>query len=222
MVGKAPAHTDGKRGAETRDRILVEASRLFAVQGYHRTTTREIAGAVGISQPSLFFHFSSKKAIVEELCRLDLVPAVRRIEALALSPEDPAIKLFALVVGELQHILASAYDLRAHLSYEVLNDPDLATYRTLAGRFDDMVRLLIRAGQQTEDFIEIDPWVAEQVVSGVFARATLYSRDLPPGQQIDPRAAARIVLRGLLVEESALDRIAVEAAALIEALWGTS
>ena len=45
----------------------VEASHLFAVRGYFGTSTRDIADAVGLRQPSLFFHFPSKQAIVEQL-----------------------------------------------------------------------------------------------------------------------------------------------------------
>ncbi|MGH2596951.1 MAG: helix-turn-helix domain-containing protein [Actinomycetota bacterium] len=44
----------------TRERILHEASELFARQGYHGTTTRQIADAVGVRQPALFHHFDAK------------------------------------------------------------------------------------------------------------------------------------------------------------------
>ena len=45
---------------------------MFASRGYHATTTRQIADAVGIRQPSLFHHFKSKGAILEALLRWDL------------------------------------------------------------------------------------------------------------------------------------------------------
>ena len=51
----------------TRQQILVHAARLFGRHGYHGTTTREIADAVGIRQPSLFYHFSAKHVILSEL-----------------------------------------------------------------------------------------------------------------------------------------------------------
>jgi AcrR family transcriptional regulator len=47
----------------TRERILREASRLFATRGYYGSSTRDIAAAVGIQQPSLFHHFPHKQAI---------------------------------------------------------------------------------------------------------------------------------------------------------------
>ena len=55
----ADEHRDtGPAGAvisSTRERILLEASYLFSRWGYHNTTTRDIAVAVGIRQPSLCF-----------------------------------------------------------------------------------------------------------------------------------------------------------------------
>ncbi|MFD8382255.1 TetR/AcrR family transcriptional regulator [Streptomyces sp. NPDC059679] len=41
----------------TRRRILTEAALLFRRHGYRGTSTRQIAEAVGIKQPSLFHHF---------------------------------------------------------------------------------------------------------------------------------------------------------------------
>lgn len=58
---------------ETRRRILVESTRLFASQGYHRTTMADIAAAIGKTQGAIFHQFASKEdilnAVVERLAR---------------------------------------------------------------------------------------------------------------------------------------------------------
>ncbi|MCX7283437.1 MAG: TetR/AcrR family transcriptional regulator, partial [Novosphingobium sp.] len=51
-----------------REQILDEAQRLFLRQGLDGVTTRQIARAVGISQPSLYAHFPNRDAIALELC----------------------------------------------------------------------------------------------------------------------------------------------------------
>lgn len=56
------------RTGERREQILAVALRLFAERGAGNVTTRQIAEAVGISQPSLYAHFASADAIAEELC----------------------------------------------------------------------------------------------------------------------------------------------------------
>jgi AcrR family transcriptional regulator len=54
-------------GPERREEILAAALRLFAQYGLYGVSTRQIAAAVGISQPTLYAYFPSKHAMVEEL-----------------------------------------------------------------------------------------------------------------------------------------------------------
>ena len=51
-----------------REQILDEALRLFVAHGAQNVSTRHIARAVGISQPSLYAHFPNRDAIAVELC----------------------------------------------------------------------------------------------------------------------------------------------------------
>jgi len=205
----------GTSGADTRERILIEASRLLAANGYRGTTTRDIAAAVGISQPSLFFHFSTKLAIVEELYRYDLVPAVRGLENLVIGEGTPGAKLYAMISAELSRVIDSPYDMRAHISFEALNDPDLAAYRDLLNQFDDMTRLLIRSGQESGQFIDGDPWMAQQMVTGFLARANLFTANEHVNRLSHPEEAASLILRALLSERNTLDDVRREAAELL-------
>lgn len=52
-----------------REQILDLASQLFLQHGVEQVTTRQIAAAAGISQPSLYAHFRSRDDIAVELCR---------------------------------------------------------------------------------------------------------------------------------------------------------
>lgn len=46
-----------------RDRILREATRLFAAQGYAATPIQEVAAAAGVTKPTLVYHFTSKEGL---------------------------------------------------------------------------------------------------------------------------------------------------------------
>ena len=56
------------QGGERREEILNHAMRLFAQHGVHEVSTRRIAEAVGISQPTLYAYFPTKDAILDEVC----------------------------------------------------------------------------------------------------------------------------------------------------------
>lgn len=53
--------------SETRRRILKAALKLFARQGYDRTTTRDLAEAAGVAEGTLFRHFETKKSILVQV-----------------------------------------------------------------------------------------------------------------------------------------------------------
>ncbi|WP_205599530.1 TetR/AcrR family transcriptional regulator [Sandarakinorhabdus rubra] len=51
-----------------REQILAAAGALFVAHGVRQVTTRQIAAAVGISQPSLYAFFPSRDAIAVAIC----------------------------------------------------------------------------------------------------------------------------------------------------------
>lgn len=53
----------------TRDRILREALRLFSEKGFEAVSVRQIAGAVGIKESSLYNHFAGKQDIFDSIIR---------------------------------------------------------------------------------------------------------------------------------------------------------
>ena len=88
------------------EQILTVAAGLFARKGVAATTVREIADAVGILSGSLYHHFDSKEAMVDEI----LAPYLRDLRA-AYQPvlsraADPRTKLHDLVVASLQVVEA--------------------------------------------------------------------------------------------------------------------
>ena len=50
-------------GEERRRQIIEAAATLFSRKGFRGTTTREIAGAVGVSEAMLFKHFATKEEL---------------------------------------------------------------------------------------------------------------------------------------------------------------
>jgi TetR/AcrR family transcriptional regulator, transcriptional repressor for nem operon len=67
-TSSTPALPDGKRQAtDTRTRILDVAERLVQVRGFNGFSYADIAAELGITKPSLHYHFPSKAALGEAL-----------------------------------------------------------------------------------------------------------------------------------------------------------
>ena len=86
----------------TRQSILHAAAGLFRQQGYAAVSLRDIAEAVGMKTGSLYYHFSSKESLVEEILALGTQGALDASKAAveALGPAaDPVDKLEAVVLA---------------------------------------------------------------------------------------------------------------------------
>src|SRR5436190_21741928 len=73
MATKIPTRCARMSSDDRRAQILRTACELFAQKGFRGTTTRELAAAVGVTEPVLYEHFKTKKdlysAIIEaEAC----------------------------------------------------------------------------------------------------------------------------------------------------------
>lgn len=108
MPTKSQEKSGSATDTATRERILLEAARLFRHRGYSATTLREVADAAGIKAGSIYYHFESKERILGEVLDKGIqavITAVReRVEAL---PRDaPArAKVAAAVEGHLWGLL---------------------------------------------------------------------------------------------------------------------
>jgi TetR/AcrR family transcriptional repressor of nem operon len=87
------------RALQTRDRILREATRLFAARGYHDTKLDEILQAAGVTTGAFFHHFRGKEDLGFAVLDWYLEQRGRELDAVeqALYPDgsaDPLERLF--------------------------------------------------------------------------------------------------------------------------------
>jgi TetR/AcrR family transcriptional regulator len=87
---------------ETKRRaILKEAAKLFASNGFDRTSMNEIAAACGVSKALLYHYYMNKDQLLFDIIRAHLDDLVAAIEAVPaqLSPRD---RLFAMITALLE------------------------------------------------------------------------------------------------------------------------
>lgn len=85
---------EGRRGE-----ILDAALGVFAEKGYEAGTMREIATAVGVSEPALYRHYAGKEALFEELVALagDRIVGMAREMVASVRPENLRESLRGLI-----------------------------------------------------------------------------------------------------------------------------
>lgn len=196
----------------TRDRILYEAGALMASKGYHGATTRDIALAVGIQQPSIFNHFASKLAIVEELFEYDQVIPAERAAALLQEGGSPACQLYRYVAWQTRWYSDIPFDLRG-LREELIDELDLVRARKALQSWrrtlNKIVRSGIDAGQFYADGHDFLYSAINALAFEVVRIAYISAPRGEPGWLAD--SGASFVLRATLRDPSVLDEIRAEA-----------
>lgn len=99
MVTKSAA-----TGSARRDELLAMAGQMFAEQGLRSTTVRDIADSAGILSGSLYHHFDSKEAIVDEILRRFLDSLFARYQEIAAQNQSAAQTLRLFVVASFEAI----------------------------------------------------------------------------------------------------------------------
>ncbi|MFQ5756377.1 MAG: TetR/AcrR family transcriptional regulator [Acidiferrobacterales bacterium] len=130
-----------------RQQLLDTAARLFRQHGYHATSMRDIASAVGMLPGSMYYHFASKDELLVTVYREGVSRIAERVDAAVAGAKEPWQQLEAACIAHLQTLLDhSDY---AQVVIRVLPDDAPAVRVRLAAlrdqyeeRFKDLVAAL--------------------------------------------------------------------------------
>lgn len=178
--------------ADPRERLIQEATRLFAERGYEAVTTREICAAADLNPGAIHYHFGDKEGLYGEVLRAP----VERLSAELAGFDDPALSLTQALTHFLRPFLTE--DLcGSRLYLREMLDPSPAFQRLLLNdiqpHFVAFARLLARhiGAAEPDDAIH-------QLSYGIQAMAHDYSMSRPFMNAMTP---------GLFDGEQALERI---------------
>jgi AcrR family transcriptional regulator len=149
------------RPESTRDRLFEAAVATFAVQGFHGTTTRDIAAAAGMSPAAIYVHHRSKEEILYRIARRGHENTLALVRAARASSEDPVEQLRAVVRDFAAHHARGNTTARV-VNYELaaLDEPHLAEILELRRAIDGEVQDLVRGGVAAGVFDCRDPRIA--------------------------------------------------------------
>jgi AcrR family transcriptional regulator len=196
------------------DEILFVAAGLFARHGFAATTTRAIAAAAGLRQPSLFHHFASKEAILEALLDRSLAATLAFAEREARAPGPAAVRLYRALRFDVHHLCAFPFDLTAVLSPEV-RAPRYRRFWRERARLVAALRRLVRAGLRSGELVASDAATVADALFGM-SEATLswYRRGGKRTPEAVAQQVADLALRALLRDPATLDRVRAAAGPL--------
>lgn len=196
-----------RKGAATRERILVAASELFARRGYTGTSVEAIASAASITVAGMYRHFTSKEQLLLAVAhRVTRISTARR--GLGRSG-DLAVEVGALFA----EYLAEGEEIRRRLSIEMSRTAGLGS--TVGDGLADYNRTLRRALERTIVDHSADPALGLTVDIGtsevellahlilILLMGAIHLDTLDPERVGDPDLIAHLtgVTRRLLVAE---------------------
>ena len=168
----APAGGEARRrpGArERREQILREAARCFGTRGFHGTTTRDVARAVGITEAALYRYFSGKEAIYAAIldARIAAPDPIAELEPAARAGDDGAV-FGGLAAAFLRSVEADPSFLRLML-YSALEGHEMARpfQDTRIRRLREFLTGYIAGRIRTGAFRRVDPALAARAFTGM-------------------------------------------------------
>jgi AcrR family transcriptional regulator len=136
-------------------RLLTSAVRCFAANGYHATTTRDIAEGVGLSPAALYVHFPSKEVVLFEIIRAGHARVLSYVQdPSVLALEGSAERLGAIIS------LYTAWHARHHVAARVCQ---MELAGLTAEHYDEVLELRHQTNEYFRDA------VTRGVVDGSFA-----------------------------------------------------
>ena len=197
---------------ERRSAILESAIKLFSERGFRGVTTRELAQAVGVSEPVLYQHFPSKKelykAIIEETIDRSYYDALAGLQRRAEDGDDYEFFIYLAQAMVLWHQtkqeqirLKLFAALEGHELIEELHDKQ-------GKPFIDIITNYIRRRSEEGAFADVHPeaaalafcgMVGHYCQSSILFRST-FCKEHAPEQAVE--MMTKIFLNGIRTEKS--------------------
>lgn len=165
------------RADDTRAKLLMAASELFASKGYRQTTVDQIAKKAGVAKGTFFVHFAAKDAAVASLLRTQVKAALRERERVAAAGGNAAARMRAALVALGQMAGASRGLCRAVLAASLESEEVGGAAETFFGELHAALTEDVRAGQKDGIFDSHTeaPRLASALVATYFGAALYFS-----------------------------------------------
>ena len=173
-----------RRGPHTRQQILDASLRLFSERGFARTTVRDIARQAGITDAAIYYHFESKRdlldALVEERGFLNNLENLARLQ-----PDAPLQETLHWTARGAIHIMDENRDFLRLIIMEGLGGDEAALeqYDRLIGLWERALTAVLTRYRDKGELPGNSPeTVARHIIYTILMafQESLLGRHLPP------------------------------------------
>jgi AcrR family transcriptional regulator len=180
---------NGTASVAREDQVRAAALRLFREKGYHATSMRDIASAVGINKGSLYSYIRSKEDLLIPVFEQAMGVLLAEIEQISADQSlPPTDRLKRAVHAHVTAVATNLDVLTVYLSeWRQLATESLATNRMQRERYAALFHEILTDGVQTGEFRPMDTRI---VMLGVIGMCNYLFRWYRPEGRLTPDQVA--------------------------------
>ncbi len=207
-VGR-PRASRQRQDGPVREEIMAAARALFRTKGFAATSTREIAAAVGLRQPSLFHYFKGKEAILEAVALATVEPVLDFISAETIRDQPPEVALFRLVYFDTLHLCTNENVLGPLSQFPEITRARQPGFWNMRDTIIDAYRQCLATGAKRGSLSVDDLETVTQFIFSLCESTLLwFPRESSPKQARQVAVtAAKLALKGVLNEKQSLTEV---------------
>jgi len=150
------------------DEILTAAARMFREKGYHATSVKDIADAVGLLKGSLYHYIRSKEELLARLFEGALEGTIRELELIAARDAAPTDRLRDMVRAYVAAVTDNMDAVGIYMrEWTALPAPDLARVRARRRAMRKLFEDVIAEGARRGEFVVQDAKIASLAILGM-------------------------------------------------------
>jgi AcrR family transcriptional regulator len=199
-VQETREHEEVVAAAAREDQVRAAALRLFREKGYHATSMRDIANAVGINKGSLYSYIRAKEDLLIPVFERAMGVLLEQMERISDDPSlSPTERLRRAIQAHVTAVADNLAVLTVYLSeWRQLGAESLSTVRLQRERYASLFGQILHDGVQSGEFRPMDTSI---VLLGVIGMCNYLFRWYRPDGRLTPAQIAdeliAMVLQGV-------------------------
>ncbi len=201
------AATPHQRGSLSRDKILRIASEQFDLKGYDRTSLDDVANALSVTKPSLYYHFDNKEDILLG-CVTEASERLDAAVAAADSPDLPGRRRLEIFLHEYLRVISDNFGVSLVLGDDRVMSPEgRVEYFARRRKINQHVTDVVAQGMRDGSLVRGDVDLTVYAIFGMFNWVTRWrSRKPKPSTEEIYRSFCALLFAGLGTDAPAKPR----------------